>query len=67
MKPPASWGKVLGIVSAKAADGSFTLWLEATNRPLTLIVARDGYRSQTRVVAIAAGKRTTANFTLVKP
>ncbi len=92
--PPGSWGKVLGIVSAKAADGSvsplagatveidslmsqhtmktgadgsFALWLEATNHPLTLIVAKDGYRPQTRVVPIAAGKRTTADFTLVKP
>lgn len=94
VNPPASWGKLSGIVSAKAADGSvvplggatveidspisqhtmktaadgsFALWLEATNHPLTLIVAKDGYRPQTRVVAIAAGKRTTANFTLVKP
>jgi N-acetylneuraminic acid mutarotase len=94
VNPPTSWGKVLGVVSAKAADGtitplagatveidsptsqytlktgadgSYALWLSSTNHPLTLIVAKDGYRPQTRVVPIAAGKRTTANFTLVKP
>jgi N-acetylneuraminic acid mutarotase len=94
VKPPTTWGKILGVVSTKAADGtvtplpgatveidswasaytlktatdgSFALWLDARNSPLTLIVAKDGYRPQTRTVAITAGKRVAVAFTLVKP
>ncbi len=45
-------------------DGQYSLWLDKTSNLLTLIVADDGWKTQTRKVRIKAGQTTTANFTL---
>jgi hypothetical protein len=44
--------------------GSYGLWLDASNDPVTLIVSAPGYQSQAAVVTITAGATTTRNFTL---
>ncbi len=49
------------------AQGNYGLWLDYRNNPLTLIVAKDGFRPQTTTVSIKQGQVTTKNFTLVKP
>ncbi|GAA1669558.1 hypothetical protein GCM10009765_18800 [Fodinicola feengrottensis] len=49
------------------ANGNYGLWLDYRNNPLTLIVAKDGFRPQTTTVSIKQGAVTTKNFTLVKP
>lgn len=49
------------------AQGNYSLWLDYRNNPLTLIVAKDGYRPQTTTASIKQGQVTTKNFTLVKP
>ena len=94
VKPPTTWGKVLGTVYGTAKDGSvaplagatvaidswasgytlktavdgtYALWLDARNSPLTIIVAKDGYRPQTRTLTLKKGQRVTADFTLKRP
>ncbi|MDX6353557.1 MAG: hypothetical protein QOF98_460, partial [Streptomyces sp.] len=47
-------------------DGSYGLWLDVRNNPLTLIVAKDGYQPTTTTVKIVKGTTTTSNFTLLK-
>jgi Carboxypeptidase regulatory-like domain/Kelch motif len=44
--------------------GSYGLWLDTNNDPLTLIVSAPGYQSQAAVATITAGATTTRNFTL---
>jgi len=44
--------------------GQYSLWLDKDSNPLTLLVADDGWRTQTKKVRITAGQTTTANFTL---
>ncbi len=48
-------------------DGKYVLWLDARNNPITMIVAKDGYRPQTLTVNIKEGKTVTRNFVLKKP
>ncbi len=47
-----------------AADGRYNLWLDRDGDPLSLIVADDGWKTQTRKARIMAGHVTTVNFTL---
>jgi hypothetical protein len=47
-----------------AADGTYALWLDARNRPLTVIAAKDGYQPTVTTVKISRGTSTTVNFTL---
>jgi len=44
--------------------GSYGLWLDADNDPLTLIASAPGYQSQAATVTVTAGAATTQNFTL---
>jgi hypothetical protein len=44
--------------------GSYGLWLDADNDPLTLIVSAPGYHSQAARVTVTAGATTTHDFTL---
>ena len=45
-------------------SGQYSLWLDKRSNPLTLLVTKNGWRSQSRTVKITAGQTTTANFTL---
>jgi hypothetical protein len=45
-------------------NGQYVLWLDASNSPLTLIAAKDGWAPQTKSVKITKLKTTTADFTL---
>jgi hypothetical protein len=46
------------------SDGSYALWLDQRNNPLTVIVAEDGWQPVTGTVKIAKGQVTTENYTL---
>lgn len=48
------------------ADGSYALWLDKRNNPLTMIVAKDGFKPQTATVKITAGATVTKNWALLK-
>ncbi|MCM2424584.1 Kelch repeat-containing protein [Streptomyces sp. RKAG337] len=47
-------------------DGTYALWLDVRNNPLTLIIAKDGYQPTTTTVKIKKGAVTTSNFNLLK-
>jgi hypothetical protein len=47
------------------ANGTYALWLDNRNNPLTLIVAKDGWQPQTRQVRIKARQTTTADWKLL--
>ena len=49
-----------------AEDGTFALWLDSRNNPLTVIVSKDGYQPTTTRVKVKMGVTTTGNFTLKK-
>ena len=49
---------------ATDASGRYVLWLDRRSNPLTVIVAKNGWRSQSRKVKITAGQAITADFTL---
>ncbi|WRZ97258.1 carboxypeptidase regulatory-like domain-containing protein [Streptomyces sp. NBC_00841] len=49
-----------------AKDGTFALWLDSRNNPLTVTAFKDGYQSITTSVKIKKGETTTGNFTLKK-
>ncbi len=59
-----SWAT--GYTLTTGIDGSYALWLDQRNNPLTLIVAKDGYRPQTATVTITAGATVVKNWVLVK-
>jgi hypothetical protein len=59
-----SWAAHYTLTTAK--DGTYALWLDRRNNPLTVIVAKDGWQPQTRVVRVGAGKTTTADWQLGK-
>lgn len=48
------------------ADGSYTLWLDARNSPLTVLVAKDGYQPTVATVKFKKGQSVVSNFTLDK-
>ncbi|WP_327118508.1 carboxypeptidase regulatory-like domain-containing protein [Streptomyces sp. NBC_01341] len=49
-----------------AADGTYALWLDTRNNPLTLIAAKDGYAPTTATVKLVKGGTVISNFTLRK-
>lgn len=49
-----------------AADGTYALWLDTRNNPLTVIAAKDGYAPATATVKLVKGGTVTGNFTLRK-
>uniref|UniRef100_UPI0006E188DC carboxypeptidase regulatory-like domain-containing protein n=1 Tax=Peterkaempfera griseoplana TaxID=66896 RepID=UPI0006E188DC len=59
-----SWASSYTLKTGK--DGSYALWLDVRNNPLTVIVAKDGYQPTTTTVKIVKGATTTGNFTLKK-
>lgn len=59
-----SWAT--GYTLTTGADGRYALWLDQRNNPLTLIVAKDGYRPQVATVTITAGGTVVKNWVLVK-
>lgn len=92
VKPPASWGKITGVVQytnsagqlvpmAGAtvqvdtwaadytlhtdADGTYGLWLDRRNNPLTVIAAQNGFQPAVKTVTVKAGKTITVTFTLL--
>ena len=57
-----SW--VLSWTFATDAEGRYAYWVDRRNNPLTLIVAKDGWKPQTRQARIVAGSPTVENFAL---
>ncbi|MER5755349.1 carboxypeptidase regulatory-like domain-containing protein [Streptomyces sp. NPDC002088] len=49
-----------------AEDGTFALWLDARDAPLTVTVTKDGYQPATAKVKIEKGETTIGDFTLKK-
>ncbi|MDX3098025.1 carboxypeptidase regulatory-like domain-containing protein [Streptomyces sp. ME19-03-3] len=47
-----------------AADGTYSLWLDARNNPLDVIVAKDGYRPVGITLKVKKGATVTSDFTL---
>ncbi|WP_431953727.1 carboxypeptidase regulatory-like domain-containing protein [Actinacidiphila sp. bgisy167] len=47
-----------------SADGTYALWLDVRNNPLTVIVAKDGYQPTVTTVKLKKGATVTADFTL---
>jgi hypothetical protein len=47
------------------ADGTFALWLDKRNNPLTVIVAKDGWQPQTRLEKIKALQTTESDWRLL--
>jgi Carboxypeptidase regulatory-like domain/Kelch motif/Viral BACON domain len=45
-------------------DGTYAHWMDRRNNPLTMIVAKDGYKPQTRRTRIRAGEAVVENFAL---
>nr|WP_223281226.1 carboxypeptidase regulatory-like domain-containing protein [Streptomyces sp. San01] len=59
-------GKAASYTLKTGKDGSYALWLDVHNSPLTVIVAKEGYQPTTTTVKIAKGATTTGDFTLKK-
>lgn len=60
-----SWASSYTLKTAR--DGTFALWLDVRNNPLTVIVAKDGYQPAVATkVKIVKGRTTIGNFTLKK-
>jgi hypothetical protein len=45
-------------------DGSYALWLDVANSPLTIIAAQDNWQPTLATVSLRSGQVATANFTL---
>jgi N-acetylneuraminic acid mutarotase len=59
-----SWAASYTLTTGK--DGGYALWLDKRNNPLTMIVAKDGFKPQTATVKVIAGATVTKNWVLVK-
>ncbi|MFF4246947.1 carboxypeptidase regulatory-like domain-containing protein [Streptomyces sp. NPDC001822] len=59
-----SWASAYTLKTA--ADGTYALWLDTRNNPLTVIAAKDGYAPATATVKIVKGTTVISNFTLRK-
>jgi hypothetical protein len=57
-----SWASSYSLTTAP--DGTYALWLDTRNNPLTVIVAKDGYQPTVATVKIKKGATVTGNFTL---
>lgn len=65
------WDKNLGCGTVTytlrtGIDGDYRLWLDRGYSPLAVVVAKDGYQSQFRVVKVAKGRTTSADFALAE-
>lgn len=59
-----SWTAAYSLTTS--ADGTYALWLDTRNNPLTVIVAKDGYQPTVATVKLTKGGTVTSNFTLKK-
>jgi hypothetical protein len=57
-----SWAASYTLVTD--ASGTYALWLDVRNDPLTLIVAKDGWQPQVTQASISRLTTTTVNFKL---
>ncbi|GGJ34376.1 hypothetical protein GCM10010121_052090 [Streptomyces brasiliensis] len=57
-----SWASTYTLTTG--SDGTYALWLDTRNSPLTVIVAKDGYQPTVRTVKIQKGATVTSDFTL---
>jgi N-acetylneuraminic acid mutarotase len=57
-----SWASSYTLTTA--SDGTYALWLDARNNPLTVIVAKDGYQPTVATVRIKKGVAVVTDFTL---
>ncbi len=57
-----SWASTYTLTTA--SDGTYALWLDVRNNPLTVIVAKDGYQPTVTTVKLTKGATVTSNFTL---
>ncbi|SOF02285.1 Kelch motif-containing protein [Streptomyces sp. OV198] len=57
-----SWASAYTLTTG--ANGTYALWLDTRNNPLTVIVAKDGYQPTVATVKIQKGATVTSNFTL---
>jgi N-acetylneuraminic acid mutarotase len=57
-----SWASTYTLTTA--TDGTYALWLDTRNNPLTVIVAKDGYQPTVATVKITKGATVVSNFTL---
>jgi N-acetylneuraminic acid mutarotase len=48
------------------ADGSYAVWIDTRNNPVTAIVAKNGYKPQTTKIKVRAGRTVTKNWVLIK-
>ncbi|WP_211229531.1 carboxypeptidase regulatory-like domain-containing protein [Nakamurella lactea] len=48
------------------ADGSYAIWIDKRNNPVTAIVAKDGFKPQTATIKVVAGATVTKNWVLIK-
>ncbi|MFC4032612.1 carboxypeptidase regulatory-like domain-containing protein [Streptomyces polygonati] len=59
-----SWASTYSLTTA--ADGTYALWLDTRNNPLTVIVAKDGYQPTVATVKLTKGATVTSDYTLKK-
>ncbi|WP_405583194.1 carboxypeptidase regulatory-like domain-containing protein [Streptomyces sp. NBC_01190] len=59
-----SWTAEYTLTTGK--DGGYELWLDQRNNPLTVIVAKDGYKPTVATVKVVKGKTVITDFTLKK-
>jgi hypothetical protein len=57
-----SWAATYTLTTA--ADGTYALWLDTRNNPLTVIIAKDGYQPTVATVRIKKGVAVITDFTL---
>ncbi|MFB7223718.1 carboxypeptidase regulatory-like domain-containing protein [Streptomyces sp. NPDC056227] len=59
-------GGVASYTLTTGTDGTYALWLDAANSPLTVTVAKDGYKPTTTSVKIKKGQTVTSDFNLAR-
>jgi hypothetical protein len=59
-----SWTAQYTLTTGK--DGGYELWLDKRNNPLTVIVAKDGYKPTVATVKVVKGALVVTDFTLKK-
>jgi N-acetylneuraminic acid mutarotase len=58
-----SWASSYSLTTT--ADGTYALWLDTRNNPLTVIVAKDTWQPQVKTVKITAGGTSTVDWKLL--
>ena len=63
-RPGGFWATEITLQTG--TDGTYAHWFDERNNPLTMIVAKDGWKPRTRQTQITAGGTTVENFALNK-